>query len=253
MKAIPTNVPGIHIGDHLPKIARIMDRLTVVRSLTHPYPLHGTVYATTGIPEVDTKIESQPRHHSAVAVHRFARRLLRRPAVRREVARNAAQRRVAVRDGLEERNPAAGRTVRSDARPALRSGLHGVQRRRDDARSRDRSRQGVQRSVAGNSAHRQVAAGGGGIARAGFAAPRSAAFAPRPVQSSSTRPGIAATDQHFQPTTADGLFAAHLRQDVGGARLRAGAAERARSVRHDSVRPVVSGRAATDRSGLPSS
>jgi hypothetical protein len=32
-----------------------MDRLTVVRSLTHPFPLHGTVYATTGIPEVDTK------------------------------------------------------------------------------------------------------------------------------------------------------------------------------------------------------
>jgi hypothetical protein len=62
MKAIPTNVPGIHIGDHLPKIAQIMDRLTVVRSLTHPYPLHGTVYATTGIPNVDTKIEAMPRH-----------------------------------------------------------------------------------------------------------------------------------------------------------------------------------------------
>ena len=62
MKAIPTNVSGVHIGDHLPKIAQIMDRLTVVRSLTHPYPLHGTVYATTGIPDVDTKIESQPRH-----------------------------------------------------------------------------------------------------------------------------------------------------------------------------------------------
>jgi hypothetical protein len=62
MKAIPTNVPGIHIGDHLPKIAQIMDRLTVVRSLTHPYPLHGTVYATTGIPDVDTKIEALPRH-----------------------------------------------------------------------------------------------------------------------------------------------------------------------------------------------
>lgn len=62
MKSIPTNVPGIEIGDHLPKIARIMDRLTVVRSLTHPYPLHGTVYATTGIPEVDTKIEAEPRN-----------------------------------------------------------------------------------------------------------------------------------------------------------------------------------------------
>src|SRR5262245_12466804 len=61
MKAIATRVPGIHICEHLPRTARIMDRLTVVRSLTHPYPLHGTVYAMTGIPEVDTKIEAKPR------------------------------------------------------------------------------------------------------------------------------------------------------------------------------------------------
>src|SRR5262249_9380585 len=59
--AIPTSVPGVRISDHLPRIARIMDRLTVVRSLTHPYPLHATVYATTGIPEADTKIEPIPR------------------------------------------------------------------------------------------------------------------------------------------------------------------------------------------------
>lgn len=62
MQAIPTSVPGIHIGDHLPKIARIMDRLTVVRSLTHRFPLHGTVYALTGVPDVDTRIEAQPRN-----------------------------------------------------------------------------------------------------------------------------------------------------------------------------------------------
>jgi hypothetical protein len=62
LKAIPTCLPGIQIGEGLPKIAQIMDRLTVVRSLTHPYPLHGTVYALTGIPDVDTKIESLPRH-----------------------------------------------------------------------------------------------------------------------------------------------------------------------------------------------
>ena len=61
-QAIPTNLPGVMIGEHLPKIAGIMDRLTVVRSLSHPYPLHGTVYATTGIPDVDTKIEAQPRN-----------------------------------------------------------------------------------------------------------------------------------------------------------------------------------------------
>src|SRR5205814_10503200 len=62
LKAIPTKIPGIQIGEGLPKIAAIMDRLTAVRSLTHPFPLHGTVYATTGIPDVDTKIESLPRH-----------------------------------------------------------------------------------------------------------------------------------------------------------------------------------------------
>src|SRR5262245_30721703 len=61
MKAISTRVPGIQICEHLPRTARIMDRLTVVRSLTHPYPLHGTVYAMTGIPDVDTKIEAKPR------------------------------------------------------------------------------------------------------------------------------------------------------------------------------------------------
>ena len=61
MRSISTRVPGIQICEHLPRIARIMDRLTVVRSLTHPYPLHGTVYAMTGIPEVDTKIEAKPR------------------------------------------------------------------------------------------------------------------------------------------------------------------------------------------------
>jgi len=61
LKAIPTSVPGIQIGEYLPKIAAIMDRLTVVRSLCHPFPLHGTVYATTGIPQVDTKIEALPR------------------------------------------------------------------------------------------------------------------------------------------------------------------------------------------------
>src|SRR5947207_4688061 len=61
MKAIATRVPGIRICEHLPRTARIMDRLTVVRSLTHPYPLHGTAYAVTGIPEADTKIEAKPR------------------------------------------------------------------------------------------------------------------------------------------------------------------------------------------------
>ncbi len=116
--------PGRDEGDSAPacrastsasicrKIARIMDRLTVVRSLTHPYPLHGTVYATTGIPDVDTKIEAQPRHKrqwpfiGSIVDYFDDRR------AGGTLPEHAAQHRPAVRDGLEERIPAAGRPVR---------------------------------------------------------------------------------------------------------------------------------------------
>ena len=36
LKSISTSIPGTHIGEGLPKIARIADRLTIVRSMTHP-------------------------------------------------------------------------------------------------------------------------------------------------------------------------------------------------------------------------
>src|SRR5882672_3099757 len=35
MKAIRTSVPGLHICERLPRIASLMDRVCVVRSLTH--------------------------------------------------------------------------------------------------------------------------------------------------------------------------------------------------------------------------
>src|SRR5262245_3653358 len=50
MKAIPTSVPGLSICDHLPRMAAVMDRMTIVRSVTHPYPLHCVAYTTSGIP-----------------------------------------------------------------------------------------------------------------------------------------------------------------------------------------------------------
>ena len=52
LKAISTALPGAQIGEGLPQIAKIMDRVTVVRSLTHPFPLHGVPYAITGEPVV---------------------------------------------------------------------------------------------------------------------------------------------------------------------------------------------------------
>ncbi len=61
MKAIATAVPGLCIGEGLPRVAGIMDRVTVVRSMTHPYPLHGVAYAVSGIPTYTPALETLPR------------------------------------------------------------------------------------------------------------------------------------------------------------------------------------------------
>src|SRR5262245_4947040 len=45
LKAIRTSVPGVSICELLPRIAPIMDRVCAVRSVTHPYPVHGVAYA----------------------------------------------------------------------------------------------------------------------------------------------------------------------------------------------------------------
>lgn len=59
--AAATNVPGINICDRLPKTAQVMDRITVVRSMTHPYPVHGVAYALTGMPTYTPAVEAKPR------------------------------------------------------------------------------------------------------------------------------------------------------------------------------------------------
>jgi hypothetical protein len=61
MKSIPTSVPGLNICEYLPRLAPIMDRVTVVRSVTHPYPLHCVAYTTSGIPDYDVSLETRPR------------------------------------------------------------------------------------------------------------------------------------------------------------------------------------------------
>src|SRR5947209_16030134 len=49
-KPIPTSAHGIEIGEHLPKMAKVIDKTTIVRSLYHTIPSHGTatVWMTTG-------------------------------------------------------------------------------------------------------------------------------------------------------------------------------------------------------------
>lgn len=43
--AIPTNVPGIHIGEHLPLSAKIADKYTIIRSMTSRDAVHETAQA----------------------------------------------------------------------------------------------------------------------------------------------------------------------------------------------------------------
>jgi hypothetical protein len=49
-RQIPTRADDIQISEHLPRMAQIMDRCTIVRSLAHTIPSHGpaTVFMTTG-------------------------------------------------------------------------------------------------------------------------------------------------------------------------------------------------------------
>jgi hypothetical protein len=61
LKPIATSVPGLHIGELLPRTAARMDRVTLIRSMTHPYPIHGVAYALTGVPKIDIPMELNPR------------------------------------------------------------------------------------------------------------------------------------------------------------------------------------------------
>lgn len=59
--SIETSLPGCRIAEHLPKTAQLMDRCTVVRSLTHPWNFHGMMWATTNVPESNVPIEENQR------------------------------------------------------------------------------------------------------------------------------------------------------------------------------------------------
>ena len=61
LRPIRSSLPGLDVCELLPQMARVMDRMTVVRSMTHPYPIHGVAYATTGTPTIDIPMELNPR------------------------------------------------------------------------------------------------------------------------------------------------------------------------------------------------
>jgi hypothetical protein len=57
---IPSSLPGCQVCELFPNMAKVMDRTTVLRSLTHPYPLHGVAFALTGVPAIDVAMELSP-------------------------------------------------------------------------------------------------------------------------------------------------------------------------------------------------
>jgi hypothetical protein len=58
---IKSSLPGCDVGELLPHTAKVMHLTTVLRSLTHPYPIHGAAFALTGVPEIDVAMELSPR------------------------------------------------------------------------------------------------------------------------------------------------------------------------------------------------
>jgi hypothetical protein len=54
-------VPGVQICELFPKIAGICDKTTIVRSMTHPYAIHGIAYALTSTPFLDIPMQLNPR------------------------------------------------------------------------------------------------------------------------------------------------------------------------------------------------
>jgi hypothetical protein len=60
LKPIRSSLPGLDVCELLPNLAKVMDRCTVVRSMTHPYPIHGVAYALTGVPTIEVPMELNP-------------------------------------------------------------------------------------------------------------------------------------------------------------------------------------------------
>lgn len=73
-KSISSTLPGLQMCEHLPKMSQVMDRTTVVRSLSHPWNFHGMQYATTGlavgsIPVEETAVHEQHQPFLGSVVH----------------------------------------------------------------------------------------------------------------------------------------------------------------------------------------
>jgi hypothetical protein len=66
-RPIATRVPGIRIGEHLPRLAGMMDRLAVVRSIVGLRDEHSSYQTLTGYPMTAAQREGRPNVCSVIA------------------------------------------------------------------------------------------------------------------------------------------------------------------------------------------
>jgi hypothetical protein len=66
-KPIATRVPGIQIGEHLPRLAAVMDRIALVRSVVGLLDEHSSFQNMTGFPMNLSQREGKPHFGSVVA------------------------------------------------------------------------------------------------------------------------------------------------------------------------------------------
>src|SRR5262245_63365431 len=66
-KPIATSVPGVQVCELLPRLARCVDRLAVIRSLVGQIDEHSSFQSTTGFPMNITRREGKPHFGSVIA------------------------------------------------------------------------------------------------------------------------------------------------------------------------------------------
>lgn len=66
-KSIETKVPGIRIGEHLPKLASLMDRFSLIRSIVGLRDEHSSFHTLTGFPMSFAQRDGRPHFGSVVS------------------------------------------------------------------------------------------------------------------------------------------------------------------------------------------
>src|SRR3954454_15221727 len=55
--SVQSGVPCVRVGEIFPRIARALDKVTVLRSLTHKDPIHGAAFDLSAVPNTDLQLE----------------------------------------------------------------------------------------------------------------------------------------------------------------------------------------------------